>query len=371
MTISVRDAEDRDVDLLVSLSRFVQDLHSAALPSYFKQPEPGAVAELFRSRLERTDVRIWIASLGDLAAGYVVSVLRDRSDNAVCRRRRFRELDEISVAPAHRRQGVARALVEHAVSHARLEGIVDVELTSWIFNTDAHTAFQALGFRPMVVRFRHQDYSSPRTPSSAWKAPPIDAKQKLAGTSVRLEPLQRAHAADLALAGNSAEIWSYLAGPSGPFRDTSEATSWIAQVLGEQAAGLRIPYAIISGKTGQAVGSTSFFIETRWPNRTLEIGGTWLTPSVWRTEVNTECKYLLLSHAFEVLGTDRVEFMTDARNTRSQRAIERLGAQREGILRAHMLCPDGYVRDSIYYSILSSEWPAIKDKLRAMLTRDR
>jgi N-acetyltransferase len=133
------------------------------------------------------------------------------------------------------------------------------------------------------------------------------------------------------------------------------------------AAGVRVPFAIIFLATGCTIGSTSYFFETRWANRTLEIGGTWLCPDYWRTMVNTECKYLLLRQAFETLQAERIEFMTDARNVRSQRAIERLGACKEGVLCAHMLCPDGHRRDSIYYSILDTEWPRVKTQLEAAL----
>lgn len=156
MPITIRAAEERDVDLLADLNRFVQDIHVAALPAYFKHPEPGAVAESFRSRLACADVRAWIASIGEVAVGYAVSVLRERPEHALCLARRFYELEEIAVSLAHRQQGVARALVEHVIHEARLHGVPDVELTSWAFNTDAHTAFQALGFRPMIVRFRHE-----------------------------------------------------------------------------------------------------------------------------------------------------------------------------------------------------------------------
>jgi RimJ/RimL family protein N-acetyltransferase len=92
---------------------------------------------------------------------------------------------------------------------------------------------------------------------------------------------------------------------------------------------------------------------------------------VWRTAVNTECKYLLLRHCFETLGMIRVQLKTDARNLRSQRAIERLGAVREGVLRHHRVLPDGYLRDSVYYSILSGEWPAVRARLEGLLRRGR
>jgi ribosomal protein S18 acetylase RimI-like enzyme len=159
MLITIRDAENRDVDLLADLNCFVQDIHVAALPGYFKQPETGAVAASFRSRLHRSDVRVWIAHIGEVAVGYAVSVLRERPENALSLARRFCELEEIAVSLAHRQQGVARALVERVLVEARSQGVPDVELNSWAFNVDAHAAFQALGFRPMSVRFRRESDS--------------------------------------------------------------------------------------------------------------------------------------------------------------------------------------------------------------------
>jgi RimJ/RimL family protein N-acetyltransferase len=109
----------------------------------------------------------------------------------------------------------------------------------------------------------------------------------------------------------------------------------------------------------RAIGSTRY-LDIQTQNRGLEIGWSWLTPTVQRTGVNTECKYLLLRHAFEQLGMIRVQLKTDSRNLQSQRAIERLGAVKEGTLRNHMILPDGYYRHSVYYSIIESEWPTVK-----------
>ena len=128
------------------------------------------------------------------------------------------------------------------------------------------------------------------------------------------------------------------------------------------------PFAIIDRASGTLVGSTRYY-DISQTNRSLEIGSTWLTPRAWRTAVNTECKYLLLKHCFESLGTIRVQLKTDSRNLRSQKAIERLGASKEGILRNHMILPNGYIRDSVYYSIIEQEWPAIKGRLEGMLGR--
>lgn len=156
MVFAIRDANGGDVGVLVELNRCVHDIHVAALPKYFKQPAPDGAAELFRSRLDREDTRVWIASIDDVAVGYAVSVLRERPENALCLARRFFEVEEIGVARAHREKGVARALIERAIVEARGQGVPDLELTSWAFNIDAHAAFQALGFQPMIVRFRHQ-----------------------------------------------------------------------------------------------------------------------------------------------------------------------------------------------------------------------
>jgi GNAT superfamily N-acetyltransferase len=160
MILAIRDANGGDVEVLVQLNRCVHDIHVAALPNYFKKPAPDAVAESFRSRLDREDTRVWIATIDDVAVGYAVSVLRERPENTLCLARRFLEVEEIGVARAHREKGVARALIDRAITEARLQGIPDLELTSWAFNIDAHAAFQALGFLPMIVRFRHQSNDS-------------------------------------------------------------------------------------------------------------------------------------------------------------------------------------------------------------------
>jgi RimJ/RimL family protein N-acetyltransferase len=142
----------------------------------------------------------------------------------------------------------------------------------------------------------------------------------------------------------------------------------IASVLRKQQAGECLPFTIISLEQERAVG------ETRYHNFAhqdygLEIGWTWLTPSVQRTGVNTESKYLLLRHAFETMAAIRVQFRTHHLNTQSQRAIERLGAVREGVLRNHLIMPDGSYRHSVYYSVVQSEWPMVKARLEALMQR--
>jgi RimJ/RimL family protein N-acetyltransferase len=188
----------------------------------------------------------------------------------------------------------------------------------------------------------------------------------LTGNVVRLEPLAAEHAAGLYEAGRDPSIWRYM--PADPSASVASMTAWIEDALRAREAGTQLPFAIFELASGALVGSTRY-LNISPPDRGLEIGWTWLTPHVQRTVVNTECKYLLLRHAFEVLNAIRVQFKTDGRNIVSQRAIERLGAVREGVLRKQMILPDGYQRDAVLYSIIDTEWPAVKARLEAFLTR--
>lgn len=187
----------------------------------------------------------------------------------------------------------------------------------------------------------------------------------LEGKLVRLEPLQHSHAADLYAVRDSI-IWRYM--PYNPGASPEAMESWIATALKARETGAEFPFAIVSQESGKAIGSTRY-LDISPENRGLEIGWTWLTPAVQRTGVNTECKYLLLCHAFEDQGAIRVYFKTDSRNERSQRAIARIGATREGVLRNHRIMPDGYIRDSVYFSIIDSEWPQVKTRLEDMMQR--
>jgi RimJ/RimL family protein N-acetyltransferase len=182
----------------------------------------------------------------------------------------------------------------------------------------------------------------------------------LRGDRVQLVPMEEAHAEGLYEAGRFPEIWAVT---QGGITSLEDAESYIHKSLDQAGA---VPFVIKELATGRLLGCTKLF-DISPVNRNLEIGSTWLTPTVWRTAVNTECKYLLLRHCFETLGTIRVQLKTDSRNTRSQQAIERLGAVKEGILRNHMILPDGYVRDSVYYSILDREWPGVKTRLESYL----
>lgn len=188
----------------------------------------------------------------------------------------------------------------------------------------------------------------------------------LTGKTVRLVPLSMEYLSDLTLAGQDPAIWMYMR--YGVVDSETKMREFIQHLLEYQARGTDLPFAVIHIPSGKAVGMTRYMnIEPQ--NRALEIGGTWYGAAYQRTGVNTECKFLLLQHAFEDLNCVRVQIKTDLRNERSQRAIERIGAVREGVLRDHMILPDGTVRSSVYYSVLAREWPAVKQRLLEMMNR--
>jgi RimJ/RimL family protein N-acetyltransferase len=142
--------------------------------------------------------------------------------------------------------------------------------------------------------------------------------------------------------------------------------SYVRGALAEQEAGQALPFATIDKASGRVVGSTRFAaIEPQ--HRRVEIGWTWVAPRWQRTPVNTEAKYLMLRHAFEQWGCVRVEFKTDVLNTRSRQALLRIGAKEEGTLRSHMITATGRIRDTVYFSVLASEWPAVRAALNAKL----
>lgn len=189
----------------------------------------------------------------------------------------------------------------------------------------------------------------------------------LEGRLVRLEPLQMAHAAALYAVGQDLSIWRYMR--DAPPQSVEDMERWIAVALRQQQQGNAVPFCILDRTTEKPIGSTRYLtIEPE--NYGLEIGYTWLTSAVRRTGINTECKYLLLRHAFEVLHAIRVQLKTDSRNETSQRAIERLEAVKEGTLRNHVIMHDGYYRHSVYYSIIENEWPTVKARLAAMMNRE-
>ncbi|MFF1408918.1 GNAT family N-acetyltransferase [Streptomyces sp. NPDC058289] len=183
----------------------------------------------------------------------------------------------------------------------------------------------------------------------------------LTGRHVRLEPLTRSHLPDLYEAGGrDEEVWRWQGGPAPQTQE--ELGARLDTVL----EGDYLPFAVIHLASGQAVGWTTY-LDISPADERLEIGWTWYGRAYWRSAVNTESKLLLLTHAFEDLGMGRVQLKTDHLNTRSQAAIARLGAQREGVLRRHRLRPDGTWRDSVYFSLLADEWPEAKARLSARL----
>ncbi len=188
----------------------------------------------------------------------------------------------------------------------------------------------------------------------------------LSRRNVRLEPLTVEHVPDLSVAGADESIWKNML--YGMVTSEEKMYAWVEEMLTREMSGADLPFAVIHLENGRAIGATRY-MNISVQHRTLEIGGTWYGVKHQRTTVDVECKYLLLKHAFEVLGCIRVQFETDIRNTPLQRAIERLGATREGVLRNHMIRWDGTYRDSVYYSIIESEWPDVKARLRSLLDR--
>jgi RimJ/RimL family protein N-acetyltransferase len=185
----------------------------------------------------------------------------------------------------------------------------------------------------------------------------------LTGRFVRLEPISAAHRDDLlAAAAQDPLTWRYMAS------DLSVGESAWPDYLADALRPEYVAWATVDATSGRAIGSSRFGDIAPEDGR-VEIGWTWIAPSHQRSATNTEAKLLQLSYAFDELGATRVAFKTDGRNLGSQAAIERLGAQREGTLRRHLRMPDGFIRDTVYYSILAEEWPALKHRLEEHLAR--
>lgn len=187
----------------------------------------------------------------------------------------------------------------------------------------------------------------------------------LTGNAVRLEPLERRHARDLREAAAEGDLWRlwYTRVPK-----PDEVEAEIDRRLNLRERGSMLPFAVVELATGDAVGMTTY-MNIDAETKRVEIGSTWYRKRVQRTALNTECKLLLLAHAFESLDCVAVELRTSTFNLASRRAIERLGAKLDGILRSHIYHPDGTLRDSCCYSIVASEWPAVKANLRARLSK--
>jgi RimJ/RimL family protein N-acetyltransferase len=188
----------------------------------------------------------------------------------------------------------------------------------------------------------------------------------LTGKYVRLEPLSDAHVPGLAAIGMNDDIWRWM--PYGVMKNEDDIRGWVGDLLNRATQGTDRPFAVIHLASGRVAGATRY-MDIRPRDYAVEIGGTWYGVEFQRSAVNTEAKYLLLRHAFEELKCIRVQLKTDQRNERSQKAIERIGAVCEGVLRNSMIMPDGYYRSSVYYSILAGEWPAVKERLEVMMKK--
>ncbi len=187
----------------------------------------------------------------------------------------------------------------------------------------------------------------------------------LIGATVRLEPMRAEHLDAICAVGLDPSIWQWM---PVQVRDRDGMRAFIADALAEAQQGTSVPFVTMLKETGAVVGSTRFLNIVR-PHRRVEIGGTWIAPAFQRTRVNSEAKYLMLCHAFDVWQCQRVEFKTNALNAASRTAILRLGAVEEGTLRKHMLNADGSTRHSTYFSIIDDEWPALKARLESWLER--
>ena len=188
----------------------------------------------------------------------------------------------------------------------------------------------------------------------------------LEGSHVRLEPLTEGHLDALCEVGIDGDLWRWI--PT-QVRNRDEMLGYIRTALQWQTDGTALPFATIERSSGRAIGSTRYMNIDK-ANRHVEIGATWIARPWQRSVVNTEAKYLMLQYAFEKLGCIRVELKTDELNQRSRNAILRIGAKQEGIFRQHVICWDGRLRNSVWFSIIDSEWPQVKAMLEQKLRRE-
>jgi N-acetyltransferase len=197
-------------------------------------------------------------------------------------------------------------------------------------------------------------------PAQTWVTPVA-----LEGSRVRLEPLAEHHLEALGQVAIDDAIWRWITALP---MDEAGLRVWFDQAQANARAGTEVPFATIDAASGQAIGSTRF-MSIAPEHRRLEIGWTWVGTAYQRTGANRAAKFLQLTHAFETLDAERVEFKTHARNEASRNALVGIGARFEGVLRHHTIMPDGSNRDSAFYSVLAGEWPAVKAHLEASLAR--
>ena len=186
----------------------------------------------------------------------------------------------------------------------------------------------------------------------------------LTGKHVRLEPMSEAHVPQLTQIGAGQDFWRFMV--YGDINNEADLRKWALEILSRAEKGTDLPFAVIHLASGRVAGATRY-MNMMPKDRGLEIGGTWYRKQVQRTSINTECKLMLLTHAFENLNCIAVEFRTHFFNQQSRRAIERLGAKLDGILRNHRRSGDGTLRDTCVYSIIASEWPTVRSHLRHQL----
>jgi RimJ/RimL family protein N-acetyltransferase len=189
----------------------------------------------------------------------------------------------------------------------------------------------------------------------------------LSGSVVRLEPLTELHVDDLTRIGADPELWLYT---MTRIMERADAEAYVAAALRAAAQGSALPFVTVLQSENRIVGSTRF-ANYDMDNRRIEIGWTWIAPALQRTGANVEAKLLMLTHAFEQLSCNRVEFKTDVLNQKSRNALLGIGATEEGVLREHSIIWNGRKRDTIYYSILAAEWPAVKSRLQERLAIPR
>lgn len=267
-------------------------------------------------------------------------------------------LADVYVLPGHRGHGLGKEIVR-----TMIEAGPGRQMRWMLHTADAHGLYRQFGFAAQRGQYLERPRDAVRTDAS----PP-----RLAGKHVRLEPLRHRHIPELVeAAGADAGLYRWTPVPA----DQAAARAYVEAAMAATDRGEAVAYAVRRADDGAVIGSTRFWNLDYWPGQareapdTCEIGHTWLSAGAIRTAVNTEMKTLMLTHAFETWLVRSVCLHTDKRNERSRAAIERIGAQFEGVLRAHRLGADGLPRDSARYSITAAQWPEVKEHLAKLAAR--
>jgi N-acetyltransferase len=321
--------------------------------------EPYSEAE-FRETAERGEMLI--AERDGEVVG-TATLLRPGTPGRAVAREGEAELIRLAVAPNARRAGIGDELVERCELRAREAGREAIALWSRRYQEAGHRLYEARGYERVPERDSVDDTGHERLVFRLAIRPSLTAR--LEGSIVVLEPLRAEHAEELWQAAQAPETWAWLAHLN--VRERFDA--WLELTLEAAAAGREGPFTTRDAGSGRAIGS-SRYLAVRPADRVLEVGWTWLHPSAWRTGANVEAKLLMMRRAFETLECVRVEFKTDARNERSRAALAALPARFEGVLRNHMIVPDVGLRDSAYFSVIDSEWPAVEADLERRLDRE-